>query len=118
MKANFYIEVSDKFTTLDHFINYYLSRESRLTRMSIEVCGFEDTARDLKFTKAMSLDALSEMERVHRHLPKEVIEKYNVSISDKTLIEIDSKRASKGNVLRELAQRLNLRQDGIMIFGD
>ncbi|EEQ26404.1 hypothetical protein HMPREF0890_0386, partial [Lactobacillus gasseri 202-4] len=31
LKANFHIEVSDKFITLDHFINYYLSRESWLT---------------------------------------------------------------------------------------
>lgn len=118
LKANFHIEVSDKFITLDHFINYYLSRESGLTRMSIEVCGFKDIAKDLKFTKAMFSGAPSEMERVYRHLPKEVIEKYNVSTSDKTLIEINSKQASKGNALKELAQKLNLRQDEIMIFGD
>lgn len=46
--------------------------------------------------------------KVYRGLPQEVIEKYNVSTSDETLIEINSKQASKGNALKELARKLNL----------
>lgn len=118
LKANFHVEVRDKFITLNHFVNYYLSRESWLTRMPIEVCELKDIAKDLKFTKAMFSGAPSEMERVYRGLPQEVIEKYNVSTSDETLIEINSKQASKGNALKELARKLNLKQDEVMIFGD
>ena len=55
LQANFHIEVRDKFITLDHFINYYLSRESWLTRMPIEVSELKDISEDIKFTKAMQL---------------------------------------------------------------
>ena len=110
LKANFHIEVRDKFITIDHFINYYLSRESWLTRMPIK--------EDIKFTKAMFSGSAAEMRKIYRKLPKEVIEKYNVSTSDETLIEINSKKASKGNALRELAKKLNIKKDEVMIFGD
>ena len=115
LKANFHIEVRDKFITIDHFINYYLSRESWLTRMPIKVCDLGDIEEDIKFTKAMFSGSAAEM---YRKLPKEVIEKYNVSTSDETLIEINSKKASKGNALRELAKKLNIKKDEVMIFGD
>ena len=41
-----------------------------------------------------------------------------MSTSDETLIEINSKKASKGNALRELAKKLNIKEDEVMIFGD
>lgn len=118
LKANFHIEVRDKFITIDHFINYYLSRESWLTRMPIKVCDLGDIEEDIKFTKAMFSGSAAEMRKIYRKLPKEVIEKYNVSTSDETLIEINSKKASKGNALRELAKKLNIKEDEVMIFGD
>ena len=118
LQANFHIEVRDKFITLDHFINYYLSRESWLTRMPIEVSELEAISQDLKFTKAMFSGSPSDMENIYHHLPNEVFKIYNVSTSDETLIEINSKKASKGNALKKLAKKLNLKEDEVMIFGD
>ena len=118
LKANFHIEVRDKFITIDHFINYYLSRESWLTRMPIKVCDLGDIEEDIKFTKAMFSGSAAEMRKIYRKLPKEVIEKYNVSTSDETLIEINSKKASKGNALMDLAQRLKISPEDVMVFGD
>lgn len=114
LQANFHIEVRDKFITLDHFINYYLSRESWLTRMPIEVSQL----KDIKFTKAMFSGSPAEMKNIYRNLSEEVFERYNVSTSDETLIEINSKQASKGNALKELAKKLNLKEDEVIIFGD
>lgn len=118
LQANFHIELRDKFITLDHFINYYLSRESWLTRMPIQVSELKDISEEIKFTKAMFSGSPAEMDNIYQKLPKDVIEKYNVSTSDETLIEINSKQASKGNALKELAKKLNLKQEEVMIFGD
>ena len=118
LQANFHIEVRDKFITLDHFINYYLSRESWLTRMPIEVSELKDISEDIKFTKAMFSGSPAEMKNIYQNLSEEVFERYNVSTSDETLIEINSKQASKGNALKALAKKLNLKEDEVMIFGD
>lgn len=118
LQANFHIEVRDKFITLNHFINYYLSRESWLTRMPIEVSELKNISEDIKFTKAMFSGSPAEMNNIYQNLPKDVVEKYNVSTSDETLIEINSKQASKGNALKELTKKLNFKQDEVMIFGD
>ena len=115
LQANFHIEVRDKFITLDHFINYYLSRESWLTS---EVSQLKDISEDIKFTKAMFSGSPAEMKNIYRNLSEEVFERYNVSTSDETLIEINSKQASKGNALKALAKKLNLKEDEVMIFGD
>lgn len=118
LQANFHIEVRDKFITLNHFINYYLSRESWLTRMPIEVSELKNISEDIKFTKAMFSGSPAEMNNIYQDLPEDVVEKYNVSTSDETLIEINSKQASKGNALKELAKKLNFKEDEVMIFGD
>lgn len=86
--------------------------------MPIEVSELKDISEDIKFTKAMFSGSPAEMKNIYGNLSEEVFERYNVSTSDETLIEINSKHASKGNALKELAKKLNLKEDEVMIFGD
>lgn len=86
--------------------------------MPIEVSELKDISEDLKFTKAMFSGSPSDMKSTYQTLPNAVFKRYNVSTSDDTLIEINSKHASKGNALKELAKKLNLKEDEVMIFGD
>ncbi|MBD5430399.1 Cof-type HAD-IIB family hydrolase [Lactobacillus sp.] len=117
-KMPFHFELEDKFITLDPHINYFMSRESWLTRMPIEVKAFEDIPQDICFTKGMFTGHPKRIKEFLSEIPTEIFENYNVSTSDKTLVEINTSTASKGKALIELGKELNIKPEEIMIFGD
>ncbi|CCI82717.1 Cof-type HAD-IIB family hydrolase [Lactobacillus hominis] len=114
----FHFELEDRFVTSEHFLNYFMSRESWLTRMPIEVTNFEKIDQNIAFTKGMFSGSPDRIVEFLKQLPQELFEKYNVSTSDPTLVEINSLTASKGNALKELGQTLGIASEQIMIFGD
>lgn len=114
----FHFELENNFVTLSHEIGIYLSRESWLTRMPISIKSFEEIPKNVAFTKAMYSGNERTMLDFREKLPDEIFQKYNVATSDKTLIEINSRTASKGNALKELATELGIKNEEIMIFGD
>lgn len=118
VKGSLYFEEEDNFVTLEHNINYMMSREAYLTRMPIHVRNYDDIKHDFEFTKAMFSGLPEELIELQKRLPKDLYEKYNVSTSDPTLVEINSHKASKGNALLDLARELHIRPDKVMIFGD
>ncbi|WP_297818574.1 Cof-type HAD-IIB family hydrolase [uncultured Lactobacillus sp.] len=117
-KMQFHFELEDRFVTCDHFLNYLMSRESWLTRMPIEISSFDKIDKNLEFTKGMYSGKPADIVKYLDQLPQELFERYNVSTSDPTLIEINSRTASKGNALKELGKVLNIKPEEIMIFGD
>lgn len=117
-QTQFHFELEDRFITMERFINYMMSRESWLTRMPIQIKDFADIDQNIEFTKAMFSGQPDEIANFLQILPAELFEKYNVSTSDPTLIEINSPQASKGNALLDLAKTLDLDPSEVMIFGD
>lgn len=117
-KMPFHFELEDRFVTLEHQINYFMSRESWLTRMPIDVKTFDEISHDIRFTKAMYTGHPERIKEFLAEMPKEIFEKYNVSTSDETLVEINTRTASKGHALLELGKELGIRPEEIMIFGD
>lgn len=117
-KMPFHIELEDRFVTLEHQINYFMSRESWLTRMPIDVKTFDEVSSDIHFTKGMYTGSPQRIKEFLGQMPKEIFEKYNVSTSDDTLVEINTPTASKGHALLELGRELKIKPEETMIFGD
>ena len=117
-KMPFHVELDDHFVTLDRKINIYLSHESWMTQMPIEVKDFDEIPADFTFVKGMFTGSHKEMEDFLKRVDLADFKSYNASTSDPTLFELNSKTASKGNALKQLGKKLGLREDEIMIFGD
>lgn len=117
-KMPFHFELEDRFVTLEHQINYFMSRESWLTRMLIDVRTFDEIPQDVHFTKGMYTGHPEKIKEFLVKMPKEIFENYNVSTSDETLVEINTHTASKGHALLKLGKELGIKPEEIMIFGD
>ena len=58
------------------------------------------------------------MEKLWRNIPEWVFEKYDIVRSADNCIELNTKGASKGDALADLADRLGFEESEVMIFGD
>ncbi|MBP2057709.1 Cof subfamily protein (haloacid dehalogenase superfamily) [Lactobacillus colini] len=113
-----HVELEDRFVTLEHFINYHMSRESWLTKMPIDVKTLAEIPKNFHFTKAMYTGDPDRIKEFLAEMPQEIFTKYNVSTSDETLVEINTSTASKGHALLELGRELGIKPEETMIFGD
>lgn len=114
----FHVELDDHFVTLNRVINIYLSQESWLTKMPIQVKDFDEVSEDFTFVKGMYTGSHQRIREFLEQIEWEDFKNYNASTSDPTLFELNSKTASKGNALKQLGKKLGLKEDEIMIFGD
>ncbi len=118
--VNLHFETPECYWTCDRDIGVNLADSATNTNNVIKVRKAEEIPQDFAFNK-VGLSVLSDVKEVDKlweNIPQWAFAKYDVVRSFSTIVEINIKDASKGNALMELADRLKIRPDQVMVFGD
>ncbi|WEV71421.1 Cof-type HAD-IIB family hydrolase [Lactobacillus sp. ESL0785] len=118
--VNLHFETPECFWTCDRDLGLNLATNATMTRNQIKVRKVEEIPQDFSFNKVgfSVMEDEAEVEKLWNNIPDWVFGKYDVVRSFATIVELNVKNASKGNALIELADRLRIKQDQVMVFGD
>ncbi|PWF99319.1 sugar-phosphatase [Levilactobacillus bambusae] len=118
LNSHFHTETADYIYTANRDISGYSIAESYLVRMLIKYRTVNEMSDQLKISKCMFVDDPTVISRVNTQIPESYREKYYVVQSEPYFIEVMNKKASKGNTLSELVDKLGLTADDVMAIGD
>ncbi|WEV43066.1 Cof-type HAD-IIB family hydrolase [Lactobacillus sp. ESL0684] len=118
--VNLHFETPDCFWCCDRDLAASLALNAATTNNMIKVRPVEEIPQDFSFNKVglTMIDDLQEMDKLWQNLPDWVFAKYDVVRSFPEIIELNLKNASKGNALLQLAARLQIAPNQVMVFGD
>lgn len=118
--VNLHFETTSGFWTCDHNLSVQMMINAALTNNRLRVCERKEIKNDFTFSKVgFTCDHDSDqIAKLWAALPDWVFQSYDVVRSLDNIIEINRIGASKGNALMDLAQRLKLEQNEVMVFGD
>lgn len=106
------------YVTLDRLISTQMAKMSAVSATPFIIKDLDEIPIDFKFIKAEFTGAEDKLDQLGRQFTQNFKQNYNVARSDPRIWEINKKNASKGNALHELAQKLNIKDSEVMIFGD
>lgn len=119
-RVNVHFETTECFWTCDHDLSVQMQINAALTDNMLKVRHREEIPKDFKFNKVgfTCQKDDGQVEKLWNTLPYWSFDKYDIVKSLDTCIELNTKGASKGNALMELADRLKIEQTQVMVFGD
>lgn len=79
------------------------------------VKDFDEVPADFQFIKAEYTGPKNKLDRLEQNIP-EWLKDYNVARSDPMILEINKHEASKGRGVHQLAQKLGIKDDEVMIL--
>ena len=106
------------YVTLDRLISTQMAKMSAVSATPFVVKDFAEIPRDFTFLKAEFTGEEDKLDQLGQQFTPDFKQNYNVARSDPKIWEINKKDASKGNAVHELAQKLNINDNEVMIFGD
>lgn len=107
-----------EYWTLDRKISLKMAKMSFVSGATFVIKDFDEIPEDFKFIKAEFTGSVAAMDKLPECFPVGFTEEYNVARSDPQIWEINKKAASKSNGIHELAQKFEIKDDEVMIFGD
>lgn len=116
--------VNIHFETLHHFytpnldLNKYLILESHLTNMPIRIRSEKQIPHNIVISKIMFTADEAVISQLEADFPKDFYEKYQVTRSEPFFLEINNNQASKGKSVAELARKLGIEANEVMVLGD
>ncbi|QNQ80366.1 Cof-type HAD-IIB family hydrolase [Lactobacillus sp. PV034] len=119
-KVNLHFETTECFYTCDRDLSVQMQINASFTNNVMKVRNKNEIPQDFTFNKVgFTCDLKSnEIEKLWRNLPAWAFEKYDIVRSAENCIELNTKGASKGDALVNLANRLGIAENEVMIFGD
>lgn len=106
------------YVTLDRLISIKMAKMSAVSATPFLIKDLNEIPTDFKFIKAEFTGAEDKLDQLGQQFTQDFKQKYNVARSDPQIWEINKKNASKGKAIHELAQKLNINDTEVMIFGD
>ncbi|KRK08762.1 HAD superfamily hydrolase [Lactobacillus pasteurii DSM 23907 = CRBIP 24.76] len=118
--VNLHFETTECFWTLDRDLSVQMQINAALTNNELRVRDRKEIPQDFTFNKVgFTCDRSSDqIEKLWQTIPDWAFQSYDIVRSLDNCIELNAIGASKGNALMNLASRLNLRANEVMIFGD
>lgn len=98
-------------------IGKYTVHEAKMVNMPLYFRQPEEIA-ELEIAKVMMIDDPEPLDNGIAYLPFEFFERYNIVKSTPYYLEFMNKKASKGNAVKHLAEKLFLDLDEVMAIGD
>lgn len=98
-------------------VGKYTVHEAAMVKMPLYVRRPEEIA-ELEIAKVMMVDEPASLDNGIAYLPFELFERYNIVKSTPFYLEFMNKKASKGNAVKHLAEKLYLDLDEVMAIGD
>ncbi|GAY74200.1 promiscuous sugar phosphatase YidA, haloacid dehalogenase-like phosphatase family [Lentilactobacillus kosonis] len=116
--SHYQIETTDQIIATNQELSPYTIGESYLVRLPIVFKTPEQITDDMVISKAMFVDHPEVISKIKANIPAELTDRLYVVQSEPYFIEMMNKNASKGNALKDLATRLDLKSDQVMAIGD
>ncbi|GBG97075.1 sugar-phosphatase [Lactococcus termiticola] len=107
----------DGIYTSNRDIGKYTVHEAEMVKMPLHFRQPEEIA-GLEIAKVMIVDEAESLDNAIAYLPFEFFERYTMVKSTPYYLEFMNKKASKGNAVLELAEKLFLDKDELMAIGD
>lgn len=115
-QSNLHFMREDGFFTLDHRLSLQMAKSSFLTSLPLII--MPQVPADFSYLKAEFTGTPDEMDQLGAAFPAWLSNQYNVARSDPQIWELNTPLASKGNAVHELAARLGIEDDEVVVFGD
>ncbi|WEV51810.1 Cof-type HAD-IIB family hydrolase [Lactobacillus sp. ESL0731] len=118
--TNLHFETPECFWTCDRDLAQHLTMNVSINLTTLKVRKAEEIPQDFTFNKVgfSKTESDAEVDKLWNNIPDWVFAKYDVVRSFSSMIELNVVGASKGNALMELADRLKIDQQQVMVFGD
>lgn len=119
-KLNIHMHTEDKdhLYTFNRDISEYTVYESSLTKMPLHYRAINEMPMDMEISKMMFIDTPEKLNHAIQHIPSHYFDEYELVHSMPFFFEILNKKATKGNALKDLAEKLNIKQEEVMAIGD
>lgn len=99
-------------------ISPYTVHEAQLTGMPLKYREIDEISPNMAISKLMFIDDEEIISRVQKEIPAKYFEKYNIVRSMPFFLEFLNKEASKGITVKNLAEKLGIKQSEVMAIGD
>ena len=118
--VNLHFETTECFWTLDRNLSVQMQINAAFTDNEIRVRNREEIPKDFTFNKVgfTCNRGSDQIEKLWNSIPDWAFQSYDIVHSLDTCIELNAIGASKGNAVMDLAERLKLSQNEVMVFGD
>lgn len=118
--VNLHFETTKCFWTLDRDLSVQMQINAAYTNNDLKVRRREEIPKNFTFNKVgFTCDRGSDqIAKLWNALPDWAFQSYDIVRSLDNVIELNAIGASKGNAVLDLANRLKIRPDQVMIFGD
>lgn len=118
--VNLHFETTECFWTLDRDLSVQMQINAALTNNDLRVRERKEIPQSFTFNKVgFTCDQNSDqIEKLWNSIPDWAFQSYDIVRSLDNCIELNAIGASKGNAVMELAARLKINQNEVMVFGD
>ncbi|MCF3943200.1 sugar-phosphatase [Oceanobacillus alkalisoli] len=99
-------------------ISKYTVLESFLNDISLNYCPVDEFPKEQSIPNIMFIDEPVKLSEALKQLPKELADTYAMVKSAPHFAEFTHLKATKGNAVKRLAERLGIKQEEIMAIGD
>lgn len=118
--VNLHFETTECFWTLDRDLSVQMQISSALTNNDLKVRNRDEIPKDFTFNKVgftCNKDS-DQIDKLWNSIPDWAFQSYDIVRSLDNCIELNAVGASKGNAVMDLAERLKISQENVMVFGD
>lgn len=116
--VHFHVDGKNHIYTANKNISQYTVGESFLVEMGLRYRSVEEMNPDLEMPKVMFIDDPKVLSKALDQIFNRFQDEFSVVQSEPYFIELMPKNVSKGNAVKELAERLHLSLDQVMAIGD
>ncbi|WP_026908792.1 sugar-phosphatase [Paucisalibacillus globulus] len=112
-----YFDLDDMFTP-NKKIHLYTIYEAFANQLPIHYRPLDETPEDIMVPKVMFIDYEERLNNIIEAIPKAYKEKYMMVTSTPFFLEILNPIVSKGNAVKQLANRLSIKREEVICIGD
>lgn len=109
---------SDKLYTPNKDIHRYTVYEAASNNIPVHYVDIDQVSKDIMIPKIMFIEEPERLEKVITAIPDSFKERYAMVKSAPFFLEILHHSVSKGNAVRQVAERLGIRREEIICIGD
>ncbi|WP_042461311.1 sugar-phosphatase [Neobacillus dielmonensis] len=107
-----------KIYTPNREINRYTIHEAYVNRVPLQYLPIEEVPNDMIIPKVMFIDEPERLNQIMGKIPESVWEKYTLVKSAPFFLEVLDPSVSKGNAVKQLAEKLSIKREEVICIGD
>ncbi|WP_251550417.1 sugar-phosphatase [Neobacillus muris] len=99
-------------------INRYTIHEAHINQIPLHYRPIDEVPKDMIIPKVMYIDEPERLNHIISKIPESIWDKYTLVKSAPFFLEILDPRVSKGNAVKQLAEKLSIKREEVICIGD